>query len=252
MERLPIPTAPSERPKWKPSVVPTRRSGWLILTLLLSLAAGFAGALVARAYQFEWLSSTPPDIVIVPNTVTSATAVVVEKLQAQQAEAVVVVKADDQVLGAAVVFSSDGWIVASHAIVPDAVGDERDLALHIETAQHKNYLVDQVVPAANDQLVFLHVPSTGLRVAEFRNSELTLGESLIAYSRTTIGDAVGFTYVSAADTLGQALPQQLGAPLYDFDLALVGFVTADASIIPVQAVTAAAYELFAADSIDQQ
>ncbi|HBY73145.1 MAG TPA: hypothetical protein DEG44_00440, partial [Candidatus Kerfeldbacteria bacterium] len=117
MERLPIPTAPSERHKW---IQPQpRRTGWLVLTLLLSLGAGFAGALMARVYQSDWLQFDTPDIVVVPSTAGSAAAQVVRNLQDRQAEALVEIMSDTVWLGPGVVLSSDGWIVTTADVSSD-------------------------------------------------------------------------------------------------------------------------------------
>lgn len=243
MQRLIIPTAPSERHKW---VQPQpRRTGWLILSLLLSLGAGFAGALMARVYQLEWFTPTTPDIVVVPNTAGSAAAVIVQKLQDDQAEAMVLVRSGDSVLGPGVVLSADGWIVVSAVVV----GDNR--SLEIETKYNKTYEVDAVVPDSVSGLVYLHVPSTGLRVADFRDTELMLGESVIAYSRTAVGDSVAFANVSTEAMIDRPLPNQVGAPLYDFDLAVVGFVTDTGAIIPIQLVNEVAYNLFTTGKIER-
>lgn len=244
MERLPIPTAPSERHKWlQPQ---PRRTGWLILTLLLSLGAGFAGALAARVYQSDWLTVETPDIVVVPNTAGSAAAQVVQNLQDRQAEAVVEVLAGEVWLGPGVVLSTDGWIVTTTSVVGDAS------TITVRTALGKQYQIDDIVRDAETGLVFVHVPSTGLRIAEFRDAALELGESVIAYQHTAAGDAIAFANVGTTEQLDRPLPNHVGAPLYDFDFAVVGFVTDTNAIIPIQLVNEVAYDVFTTGTIDRQ
>ncbi|HBY73146.1 MAG TPA: hypothetical protein DEG44_00445, partial [Candidatus Kerfeldbacteria bacterium] len=121
----------------------------------------------------------------------------------------------------------------------------------VTTVHGKTYTVDNVVSDAVTGLVFLHVPSTGLRIAEFRETELELGESVVAYTRTPDGEAIAFANVGSADMLDRILPNHVGAPLYDFNLAVVGFVTDTGSIIPIQLVNEVAYDLFTTGTIDR-
>ncbi len=251
MQRLIVPTAPSERAKWVQ--LQPRRSGWLILTLLLSLGAGFAGALVARVYQLEWLQPTTPDIVIVPNNAVSASAKLVESLQDEQADAIVLLAAATTWIGQGVVVSNDGWIVATQS----QIGDETIVL--VTTNAGKTYTSDNIVVDQVSGLAYIHVPSTGLRVGEFRDRPLLLGESVIAYGRTSQRDQVAFANVAGlvGDEDSQILLDRplsdawRGAAIYDFDFTIVGFVNQNDQVIPIQEVNAVAYSLFTEGTVER-
>lgn len=244
MKRLVIPTAPSERAKWVH--LQPKRSGWLILTLLLSLGAGFAGALSARVYQLDWLQPTTPDLLIVPNNAASASATLVQTLQDEQADAIVLLAAATTMIGQGVVVSNDGWIVTTQ----QQLGDETTVL--VTTNSGKTYTSDSIVVDSVSGLAYVHVPSTGLRVGQFRDRPLLLGESVLAYGRTSQRDIVAFTHVAglAEDAAGLILLDQplgdawQGAAVYDFDFTIVGFVSQHDQVIPIQEVNAVAYSLF--------
>jgi S1-C subfamily serine protease len=242
MKRIPVPTAPGERAKWQD---PTpKRIGWLVLTLLLSLASGFSGALLARVYQADNYSSATPDLIIVPDNTASGSATVVKNLQEQQSEAIVLVEAEETVLGTGVQLSSDGWVVT----LAELLGEHQSFT--IETYNGKQYRSDQFVVDTESGLAYIHCNQTGARVAEFRNTPAELGDSVIAYGRTSAGDTVAFASVAADTSLDRILPSHFkGVPLYDLNYAVAGFATDTDQFIPIEAVNTVAYGLFTTGTI---
>ncbi len=246
MERIPVPTAPSERTKWQNPQ--PKRIGWLLLTLLLSLVTGFSGALLAKTYQLDLLTPTTPEIIVVPENTASGSSSIVHQLQQTQSEAVVLVKQADAVLGMGVVLSSDGWIVA----LAQPLVDQTEVMIETETG--RSYPSDAMVFDAVTGLVYIHINQTGLRVAQFRNVPAVLGENMVAYTRTLKGDQAAFTAIGLAGAeeiaLDRILPAEyLGAPLYDLDYSIIGFATDTTAVIPISAVNDIAYGLFTTGQI---
>ncbi len=242
MQRIPVPTAPGERAKWQETS--PKRVGWLVLTMLLSVASGFSGALLARLYQPDVYGGTTPDLIIIPDNTTSGSAKIVNSLQQQQSEAIVLVKTDETVLATGVQLSSDGWVVALASLLGDQT------ALTIETDNGKQYRNDQLVIDDQTGLAYIHIQQTGARVAEFRNTTAALGDSVIAYGRSDTGDAVAFASVASTTSLDRVLPATfIGMPLYDLNYAIIGFATATDQFIPISAVNDVAYGLFSTGTI---
>ncbi|MFA6475359.1 MAG: hypothetical protein WCV88_04135 [Patescibacteria group bacterium] len=231
MKRLPVPTAPSERAKWQ--TAEPGRSAWLILTLLLSLIAGFTGSLMADVYELD-LTPTAPNVIVVPDNTSSASASLVAALQNDQADALVLIRDENTILGNGIVQSGDGWIVAVSEIFTDQT------TVTIETNAGKKYTSDQMRLDATTGLAYIHVNTTGLRIAQFRDKPVELGESLIVYGRNPV-TTVAYASVSGLNDkdiiLDRTVEKSLvGAPIYDLTNAMVGFATNSTKIIPIELV----------------
>lgn len=245
MERMPIPTSPANRQQWVHHT--PRRTGWLVLTLLLSLAAGFCGSLVLRVFQFDVFQTTAPDIVVLPNTGSNGSVGFVRAIQTNQAESIVQLWVEERWIGNGIILSNDGWIVTAAPLTEDA-------AVTVETSTGKVYTNDRLQMDGERLISYVHVPSTGLHPATFRETDLQLGETILAYSLTTDLERVAFANIATVQTdilLDRVLESHyIGAPLYDSNQALVGFATATDQIIPITAVNVVAYELFSTGEIE--
>ena len=249
MKRTTVPTAPLERAKWQDYLKQQpQRSGWLVLTLLLSLGAGFVGALVAQRYQFDSALVNTPDILVSASRSRSAQAQSVADLVKQAGDSVVQVGD----AGVGVVVSADGWIVTTTQNVSDP---------SITSALGKTYTSDQLVRDPYSQLTYIHVPSTGLHSAEFREPVVALGEPLVGY----VSDTVAFGNVAkvqaelvtprhtnalaVAYQLDRSLALPTGTPLYDVDQAIVGLLLDADTVIPITAVSDVVYQLFSQNTV---
>lgn len=252
-----VPTAPSklrESGQRTPLFIPQRLS-WLILSVVLSLAAGIISTLFMLTVPTNWpivqawLDRRDGETVIISNLESTATAEVVQLLQQRSTQAIVTLSSAETALGIGTVVSNDGWIMTT----TNVVGDHTTISLTDQSNQ--TVTSDRIIHDPYSDLTFVHLPLTDLAIADFRQQPALLGDGVIVMSKDAVTQHQLVSVVHLQSTSQPINPERsiaknnvyylsdrsitgmtAGAPAFDYEGKLLGLYFKDNTIIPLRTV----------------
>lgn len=247
-----VPTAPAQREqRSKQNAHKPRREhriGWLMLSVILSLTAGFISSFfmltvpVSWPTMQQWLDSRS-DVVIVSEAESTATVALVESLEERVGEAIVPFFVNGEFVGVGTAVSNDGWVMT----IPDVA----DTATTVTVGELRS---DSILRDPYLDVRVLHIPTTELSIVDFQSDPILRGDGVIVLSRDARGNRMVSiatiqqitapeknVWTTAAQNVHYTLDRKLidipaGSPVFDYQSKMIGIFDEGNVVVPLRTV----------------